>query len=357
MKREVELMTLEEIIANIGPLDQSAMNIAQKRWDSIAKPLHSLGKLETLLIQIAGITKDADIDLSKRGLIAMCADNGVVEEGVTQTGQEVTAIVAENFLKYDTSVGVMCRQSHTEIFPVDMGMVTDTKVRTDHKVAYGTQNMTKGPAMTRDQAVKGIEGGIAMVKELKDKGYKILATGEMGIGNTTTSSAVASVLLNQPVEEMTGRGAGLTSEGLIRKIRAIKKAIEVNRPDPSDAVDVLAKVGGLDIAGMAGVFLGGAVYRIPVVMDGFISCVSALIAMQICPAAGDYIIASHVSREPAAHLILEHMNKEAILHADMCLGEGTGAVALFPILDLAAAVYSSMSTFDDIHVEQYVELK
>ena len=347
-------MTLEEIIANIGPLDQSAMNIAQKRWDSIAKPLHSLGKLETLLIQIAGITKDADIDLSKRGLIAMCADNGVVEEGVTQTGQEVTAIVAENFLKYDTSVGVMCKQSHTEIFPVDMGMVTDTKVRTDHKVAYGTQNMTKGPAMTRDQAVKGIEGGIAMVKELKDKGYKILATGEMGIGNTTTSSAVASVLLNQPVEEMTGRGAGLTSEGLIRKIRAIKKAIELNRPDPSDAVDVLAKVGGLDIAGMAGVFLGGAVYRIPVVMDGFISCVSA---MQICPAAGDYIIASHVSKEPAAHLILEHMNKEAILHADMCLGEGTGAVALFPILDLAAAVYSSMSTFDDIHVDQYEELK
>ena len=331
-------MTLEEIIANIGPLDQSAMNIAQKRWDSIAKPLHSLGKLETLLIQIAGITKDADIDLSKRGLIAMCADNGVVEEGVTQTGQEVTAIVAENFLKYDTSVGVMCKQSHTEIFPVDMGMVTDTKVRTDHKVAYGTQNMTKGPAMTRDQAVKGIEGGIAMVKELKDKGYKILATGEMGIGNTTTSSAVASVLLNQPVEEMTGRGAGLTSEGLIRKIRAIKKAIELNRPDPSDAVDVL-------------------VYRIPVVMDGFISCVSALIAMQICPAAGDYIIASHVSKEPAAHLILEHMNKEAILHADMCLGEGTGAVALFPILDLAAAVYSSMSTFDDIHVDQYEELK
>ena len=187
MKREVELMTLEEIIANIGPLDQSAMNIAQKRWDSIAKPLHSLGKLETLLIQIAGITKDADIDLSKRGLIAMCADNGVVEEGVTQTGQEVTAIVAENFLKYDTSVGVMCKQSHTEIFPVDMGMVTDTKVRTDHKVAYGTQNMTKGPAMTRDQAVKGIEGGIALVKELKDKGYKILATGEMGIGNVKSA--------------------------------------------------------------------------------------------------------------------------------------------------------------------------
>ena len=350
-------MTLEEAIAKIKPLDHNAMEIAQKRWDSIAKPLHSLGKLETLLIQIAGITGNAEVDLSRRGLIAMCADNGVVEEGVTQTGQEVTAIVAENFLKYDTSVGVMCKQNHAEIFPVDMGMGTDTKVRTDHKIAYGTQNMTKGPAMTREQAVKGLEAGIDMVRELNDKGYRILATGEMGIGNTTTSSAVASVLLKQPVEEMTGRGAGLTSEGLVRKINAIKKAIALNEPDPEDAIDVLAKVGGLDIAGMAGVFLGGAVYGIPVVMDGFISCVSALIAMRICPAARDYILASHVSNEPAAHLILENMGKEAIIHADMCLGEGTGAVALFPILDLAAAVYHSMSTFDDIHVEQYEELK
>ena len=348
-------MTLEEAIAKIKPLDHNAMEIAQKRWDSIAKPLHSLGKLETLLIQIAGITGNAEVDLSRRGLIVMCADNGVVEEGVTQTGQEVTAIVAENFLKYDTSVGVMCKQNHAEIFPVDMGMVTDTKVRTDHKIAYGTQNMTKGPAMTREQAVKGLEAGIDMVRELNDKGYRILATGEMGIGNTTTSSAVASVLLKQPVEEMTGRG--LTSEGLVRKINAIKKAITLNKPDPEDAIDVLAKVGGLDIAGMAGVFLGGAVYGIPVVMDGFISCVSALIAMRICPAARDYILASHVSKEPAAHLILENMEKEAIIHADMCLGEGTGAVALFPILDLAAAVYHSMSTFDDIHVEQYEELK
>ena len=179
----------------------------------------------------------------------------------------------------------------------------------------------------------------------------------MGIGNTTTSSAVASVLMDQPVETMTGRGAGLTSEGLNRKVAAIKKAIELNRPDPADPVDVLAKVGGLDIAGMAGVFLGGAALHMPVLMDGFISCVAALIAMKLCPTAGDYILASHVSKEPAAHLILEHMGKEAILHADMCLGEGTGAVTLFPVLDMAAAVYHSMNTFEDIHVEQYEELK
>lgn len=350
-------MTLEEAIARIEPLDKRAMEIAQKRWDSIAKPLHSLGKLETVLTQIAGITKDPQIDLSKRALIAMCADNGVVEERVTQSGQEVTAIVAENFLKGDTTVCAMCRQSHAEVFPVDIGMVTDTKVRTDHKIAYGTKNMTKDPAMTREEAVRGIEAGIAMAEELKEQGYQILATGEMGIGNTTTSSAVACVLLDRPVEEMTGRGAGLTSHGLGRKITAIRSAIEINQPDPTDPVDVLAKVGGFDIAGMTGIFLGGAALHIPVVMDGFISCVAALIAIRLCPAAGDYILASHVSKEPAAHLILKQMKKEAILHADMCLGEGTGAVALFPILDMAMAVYHSMSTFEDIHVEQYEELK
>ena len=236
-------------------------------------------------------------------------------------------------------------------------MVTAIQIGKDLKVMMGTPNMIKGPAMTREEAIRGIMAGVTAAAELKAEGYQILATGEMGIGNTTTSSAVASVLLDQPVETMTGRGAGLTSEGLTRKVAAIKKAIELNRPDPADPVDVLAKVGGLDIAGMTGVFLGGAALHMPVVMDGFISCVAALIAMKLCPTAGDYILASHVSKEPAAHLILESIGKEAILHADMCLGEGTGAVTLFPVLDMAAAVYHSMSTFEDIHVEQYEELK
>ena len=220
----------------------------------------------------------------------------------------------------------------------------------------GTRNMVKEPAMTREEAVKGIEAGIEMVSRLKAKGYGLLATGEMGIGNTTTSSAVASVLLDRPVEEMTGRGAGLSSDGLNRKITAIKKAIDKHQPDPKDAIDVLAKVGGLDIAGMAGVFIGGAAFSVPVVIDGFISCVAALIAQRICPTVGDYMIASHVSKEPAAHLILEALGKEAVIHGDMCLGEGSGAVALFPFLDMGTAVYQSMSTFDDIHVEQYEEL-
>lgn len=350
-------MKLEEAIGKIGPLDQAAMEIAQKRWDSIAKPLHSLGKLETLLIQIAGITGSAEIDLSKRGLVAMCADNGVVEEGVTQTGQEVTAIVAENFLRYDTSVGVMCRQNHAEIFPVDMGMVTDTKVRTDHKVAYGTKNMTKGPAMTREQAVKGIEAGIAMVEELKEKGYRILATGEMGIGNTTTSSAVASVLLGKKAEEVTGRGAGLSSEGLQRKIRVIRQALEKNRPDPGDVLDVVAKVGGYDIAGMCGLFLGGAIYRIPVLIDGFISSVAALCAVRLAPLVGKYLFASHCSKEPGGKMVLDALGMSAMIGCDLSLGEGSGAVAAVPLLEMGLDVYRKMSTFEEIQVEQYQELK
>ena len=345
-------MTLEETLKQIRPLNKEAMESAGKRWDSIAKPLHSLGKMEDLVIQIAGIQETPDISVKKRALVSMCADNGVVEEGVTRTGQEVTAIVAENFLSGDTSACVMCRQCGTDVFPVDVGMVVNTKVPTDLKVALGTKNMTKEPAMTREEAVKGLEAGIEMARRLKEKGYTLLATGEMGIGNTTTSSAVASVLLDEPVEKMTGRGAGLN-----RKIAAIKKAVEVNKPDPSDAVDVLAKVGGFDIAGMVGVFLGGAALRVPVVIDGFISCVSALIAKRICPTAGDYMIASHVSKEPAARLLLEALEKEAVIHGDMCLGEGSGAVALFPYIDMGIAVYESMSTFEDIHVEQYEELK
>lgn len=349
-------MTLQETIEQIHPIDHQAEAAAQKRWDSIGKPLHSLGKMETLVMQIAGITRSARVDIKKRALVPMCADNGVVEEGVTQTGQEVTAIVAENFLTGDTSACVMCRQCGTDVFPVDVGMASDTKVPRDLKVMNGTRNMTKEPAMTREEAVRGIEAGIEMVRRLKEKGYKLIATGEMGIGNTTTSSAVAAVLLDKPVEMMTGRGAGLSGEGLKRKISAIQRAIAENQPNPEDALDVLAKVGGLDIAGMAGVFLGGAAMHIPVVIDGFISCVAALVAQRICPLVKDYMIASHVSKEPAAAMILDALDKEAVLYGEMCLGEGSGAVALFPFLDMGVAVYESMSTFEEIKVDQYKEL-
>ena len=348
-------MTLEETLEKIHPADKTAMEAALAHWNNIAMPLHSLGRLQDTVVRIAGMTGNARVDLKKKALVVMCADNGVVEEGVTQSGQEVTKIVAENFLKEKATASILCKKAGADIFPVDIGIATDSTIL-QHKVMYGTKNMAKEPAMTREQAVKGLEAGIDMVRELNDKGYRILATGEMGIGNTTTSSAVASVLLKQPVEEMTGRGAGLTSEGLVRKINAIKKAIALNEPDPEDAIDVLAKVGGLDIAGMAGVYLGGAALQIPVLIDGFISGVAALVAARLCPEAADYMIASHVSKEPAAHLVLDELGKEAVLHADMCLGEGTGAIALCPFLDMGATLYNTLSTFDDIHVDQYEEL-
>ncbi len=349
-------MTLEETIERIAPLDQEAMEASRRHWDSIAKPLHSLGKLEDAVLQMAGIQKTARVDISRKALIVLCADNGVVEEGVTQTGQEVTAQVAENFLQEKASAGILCRKAGADIFPVDMGIYRDTNIR-NCKIAYGTKNMVREAAMTREQAVEALETGIMLALEKKQEGYQILATGEMGIGNTTTSSAIASVLLNRPVEEMTGRGAGLSREGLDRKISAIRKAIALHAPNPEDPLDVLAKVGGFDIAGMAGVFLGGAAAGLPVVMDGFISGVAALVAIRLCPRAADYILASHVSKEPAARLILQALGKEAFLTCDMCLGEGTGAVMLFPILDMGLEVYHKMATFEENDIETYVPLQ
>ena len=349
-------MTLEETLKQIKPLNEEKMKTARRRWDSIAKPLHSLGKMEDLITQIVGITGEEKVDLGKKALVAMCADNGVVEEGVTQTGQEVTAIVADNFVKETTTACVMCHQCGVDVKPVDVGMVRDTTARTDLKVMYGTHNMTKGPAMTRMQALQAILTGIHQVKEKKEAGYKIIATGEMGIGNTTTSSAVASVLLGDEPAEITGRGAGLTNEGLERKIHAIEKAIAVNRPKWDDPVDVLAKVGGFDLAGITGLYLGGAVYRIPIVVDGFISAVAALAAVRICEWVKDAMIVSHVSKEPGMQKILKELHMDAPLHADMCLGEGTGAVAYLPVLDLAAEVYGRMSTFSENDIEDYKEL-
>ena len=286
----------------------------------------------------------------------MCADNGVVEEGVTQCGQEVTATVAENFLDEKSCVAIMCRRARTKICPVDIGMAVDTPRVEKRKIAYGTKNMAKEPAMTREQAVAAIEVGIAKAEELHAQGYEMLATGEMGIGNTTTSSAMTAVYLGLDVETVTGRGAGLSSHGLQRKIHAIKQAIAVNQPDPEDPLDVLAKVGGLDIAGMCGLFLGGAAQQMPVVMDGFISQVAALTAMRLVPECADYILASHVSEEPGANILLKALEKDAFLTCGMRLGEGSGAVALFPILDFASDIYHKMSTFVQADIVEYQPL-
>lgn len=346
---------LEQVIRQIRPLDEHAMEQAKKQWNSIAKPLHSLGKLEEHIIRIAGITGNPDVKIEEKALIVMCADNGVVEEGVTQTGQEVTAIVAENFLSGETSAAIMCKKAGARILPIDIGMAGKTKVP-DHKVACGTRNFAKEPAMTRDQALQSILTGVRIVEEQKKAGVELLATGEMGIGNTTTSSAVLAALLQIDPEKVTGRGAGLTSAGLSRKVQVIRQALALHKPDANDPVDVLAKVGGFDIGGLAGVCLGAAKMRLPVLIDGFISGTAALLACRLCPEAKEYMIASHKSKEPGMQILLEALGLSASLDCDMCLGEGTGAVAFFPVLDMAAAVYRQMSTFADIQVEEYQEL-
>ena len=349
-------MTMEETMQKIRPVDAAAMAAAKQHWDGLGKPLGSLGRLEKALIQIAGIQRTGDVHIDRKALVIMCADNGVVEEGVTQCGQEVTATVAENFLDEKSCVAIMCRRAGTKICPVDIGMAVDTPRVEKRKIAYGTKNMAKEPAMTREQAVAAIEVGIAKAEELHAQGYEILATGEMGIGNTTTSSAMTAVYLGLDVETVTGRGAGLSSHGLQRKIHAIKQAIAVNQPDPEDPLDVLAKVGGLDIAGMCGLFLGGAAQQMPVIMDGFISQVAALTAMRLVPECADYILASHVSEEPGANILLKALEKDAFLTCGMRLGEGSGAVALFPILDFASDIYHKMSTFVQADIVEYQPL-
>ena len=354
--QEVSRMTLEETIRKIRPVDVAAMAAAKQHWDGLGKPLGSLGRLEKALIQIAGIQRTGDVHIDRKALVIMCADNGVVQEGVTQCGQEVTATVAENFLDEKSCVAIMCRRAGTKICPVDIGMAVDTPRVEKRKIAYGTKNMAKEPAMTREQAIAAIEVGIAKAEELHAQGYEILATGEMGIGNTTTSSAMTAVYLGLDVETVTGRGAGLSSHGLQRKIYAIKQAIAVNQPDPEDPLDVLAKVGGLDIAGMCGLFLGGAAQQMPVVMDGFISQVAALTAVRLVPECADYILASHVSEEPGANILLKALEKDAFLTCGMRLGEGSGAVALFPILDFASDIYHKMSTFVQADIVEYQPL-
>ena len=361
-------MNFKEVIERIDKLDKRSMNEAIIRWDSIAKPLKSLGLLEEAIIKITGITKSSKVSLDKKALIIMCADNGVVEEGITQTGMEVTASVTENFTNEKATVSIMSKSIGVDVFPVDIGIYRDM----DHalgegekimpfrilnrKIAYGTDNMLKGPAMSRGNAIKAIETGVNLVCNMKNSGYNIIATGEMGIGNTTTSSAIASVLLNKPVEEVTGKGAGLTLKGLERKINVIKQSIKLNSPNLNDPIDVLSKVGGYDIAGLVGVFIGGAVYNIPIVIDGFISAVAALVASRIEPKTIEYMLPSHVSKEPAGKIILDALDLKPLITCEMCLGEGSGAVALLPILDMACNVYNKMSSFNDIGIDEYKPL-
>lgn len=340
---------------SFAAFDEAAAQECRENWDSIAKPLYSLGKLEEALIRIAGITGDARYSIGKRVVLVLCADNGVVCQGTTQTGSEVTANLARGISSGSMTVNKMAATAHADVVCVDMGVKEHVQLPDliDRRIAPGTQDISQGPAMSREEAVQAIRTGIDLVGEMKDRGYRIICTGEAGIGNTTTSSAIASVLLDKPISQVTGRGAGLSSERLVRKMDAIQRAIECNDPNPSDAFDTMVKLGGFDIAGLCGVFLGGAIHRVPVLVDGLISSVAALCAARMYPQAKMAMLASHISAEPACAMLLDELELDPLICAGMHVGEGTGAVAALPLLDMAYSVYDTASSFDDLTIEQY----
>ena len=349
----------DEVAGRIEPLDEGALKAARDKWNAVAKPIGSLGQLELMVEKIAGLTGSIDVDISKRAVMVLCADNGVVAQGVTQSEPEITTVIAGSVARGISSVCRMAQTVNADAVSVDMGMMTPSDVPgvIDRCIARGTGDISLGPAMSREQALTAIKIGVDLVAQMKADGYKILATGEMGIGNTTTSSAMAAAFLGLPVETVTGRGAGLSNAGLARKCAAIERALAVNEPDANDALDVLSKLGGFDIAGLVGLFIGGAVHRVPIVIDGFISALAAYTAARLCPACTCAMLPSHVSAEPAARMLFDELGVEPIIHAGLRLGEGTGAVLLFPLLDAALALYNG-TTFDDTGIEAYeVDLK
>jgi nicotinate-nucleotide--dimethylbenzimidazole phosphoribosyltransferase len=349
-------MLLKEALEAISGLNRAKMELTQRRLDSLTKPLGSLGRLEDMVRQLAGITGDTLPKVNRKAVVIMCADNGVTEEGVSSCPKSVTATVTQNFMRGITGINVLARHAGAEILVVDIGVdeeISDPGI-IKRKIRRGTWNIKNGPAMTREEAVRAMEIGIEMVGRLREKGVNLLGTGEMGIGNTTTSSAVATVLTGREAGEMIGKGAGLSAEAFEHKKEVVRQAIAVNRPDPQDAVDVLAKLGGFDIAGLAGCFIGAAVYRIPILVDGFISAAAALVAVKIKPEVSDFIFPSHGSAEPGSRMIMEALGKEPYLQLQMRLGEGTGAVLAFHIIDAAVAAYTQMGSFEDAEIEQYV---
>ena len=289
----------------------------------------------------------------------MCGDHGVVEEGVTQCGNEVTAVCAASIAEGHSNINAVAACYGIDVLAVDVGIAQEVWAEklVSRNIAHGTRNMTRGAAMTEEEVRRAVSVGMDIVRELKENGTRLLISGEMGIGNTTSAAAISSVLLGLPPEKVTGRGAGLSTEGLSRKTDAVKRAIEVNRPDPSDPLDLLRKLGGLEVAAMTGLFLGGAYYRVPVIIDGVISAAAAAIACGIDPLCAEYMLASHCSHEPAAEGLLRLCGQTPLIYAGLRLGEGTGGALLVPLLDGALALYRGAHRFEDILIERYVELK
>lgn len=347
-------MALEEIIVGIPELPAADLYRARQRWNTLAKPLGSLGVLEENITKLAALAGDRTVTLNWRTLLVVCSDNGVVAQGVSQSDASVTTAVAAALGRGDSTVNYMAKAANCTVLPVDAGMLEPTPEGVlNRKLLWGTGDISAESAMSREICIRAMETGAALAEEQVKNGADILLLGEMGIGNTTTSAAVASVLLQREPGELTGRGAGLSDKGLQQKIRIIAQAIAVNQPNSEDSIDVLSKVGGLDLAVLCGICLGGARCRVPVLLDGVITNTAALCAVKLCSRVRDVLIASHVSQEPAAKLLLEALDLKPCLSAGLHLGEGSGAVLALPLLDQALAVYNSGHTFAALGIDAY----
>jgi nicotinate-nucleotide--dimethylbenzimidazole phosphoribosyltransferase len=346
---------LQEVINSIQPLIEKAMEEAQAHLDQLTKPQGSLGRLEELSLQIAGITGEPKKVLADKRSVIMAADHGVVAEGVSAFPQEVTQQMVFNFLQGGAAINVITRQGNAKVTCVDVGIAAELPhleglVR--KKIAYGTKNMCQEPAMTREQAIAAIEAGIEVAFQQIEEGATLLATGEMGIGNTTASSAVLAALVSCAVEEVVGKGTGIQEEALQHKTNVIKRALALHQPDAKDPLGVLQKVGGLELCALAGLALGCAAKRVPIVVDGFITTVAVLCAIRLCPQVKDYVIPSHLSEEPGHRIALSAAGLKPMLHMNMRLGEGSGAALLFPIIDTAQRIMQEMATFAQAGVSE-----
>ena len=341
---------IESISRNIYPLEEKYMQQAKLRLDRLIKPTGSLGKMENICVQLSGIYGRKYFDTSKKVIIAFGADHGVYEEGVAPDPQNITILQFQNFPKKINGVGTISKFVGADVLSIDVGINCDEKIEgvLDYKIRKGTSNMAKGPAMTRDEAEKCLAIGIEMAEKCIQEDYTLIGIGEMGIANTTPSTAIISVFGECDPKEITGMGAGLKKELLMHKADVIRKSIELNKPNKNDAIDVLSKVGGFEIGAMSGVILACAANRVPVVLDGFISYAAALIAYNINPKTKNYMIASHLSAEPGAKKALNMMGLKPFLDMDMRLGEGSGAALAFNIIEASNYVYKNMATFDEI---------
>ena len=340
---------LQETLNQIREPDREAMAQALARQESLAKPPHSLGKLEDISVKLAGMTGRIYNPVDRRRVLIFASDNGIVEEGVASCPQSVTLSQTINFTRGLTGVAVLARHFHTELDVMDVGINADfhqSGVR-DVKIAHGTQNFAKTHAMSREQADRALQIGIEAARRAAGDGIQIIGVGEMGIGNTSTSSAVLSTLLGLPARQTVSRGAGINNDAYARKIALIDEAIARWQPDPADPVDVLMKVGGFDLAAMCGAFLGAAAARLPAVIDGFISAVAALCAYRLCPRSAGYMFPSHASREAGYMLAMNAMGLEPMLNLDMRLGEGSGCPIAFEIMAAAHSVIRNMATFEE----------